>query len=84
MKCLTNKIAQFKQWILSIVMVRNGLILFNGRINFFSHWQENPKFKLNYWRWKTCNGTFEFGVILFGRWFTCLLDFDFLMDKNCK
>lgn len=51
--------------------------LFKGKITFITFHQEYPKFKLNYWRWKQYKGTFEFGVILFGRWFTCLIDYEY-------
>lgn len=52
------------------------ITLFKGKLNLITFWQEYPKFKLNYWRWKKYKGTFEFGVILWGRWFICLIDYE--------
>ena len=55
----------------------------NGYVHFLHHYQPYPKFKW-YWRWKTYKATFETGPILFGHWFTILLDFDWLGSKEYK
>lgn len=54
-------------------------------ILFYHHFQETPLFGIRY-RWKAMKGVIEFGVIIFGHWFMCMVDDERLMvdDERVK
>lgn len=45
------------------------------------HWQPYPRFSLVY-RLRRYREAFEFGIILFGHWFTCTIDHPILARKK--
>ncbi len=49
--------------------------LFHGVINFEIWKQETPVFSY-IWKWKRYRFTLEFGFIVFGYWFSCLIDYN--------
>jgi len=53
------------------------MILFNGVITFYYHWQEFPQFHF-YWRWRKDKGTLDIAIIVFGHWFGVFIDHDIL------
>jgi hypothetical protein len=55
------------------------MTIFNT-FTFYHQRQETPYFQL-YWRWKKHNGTLDLAIILFGHWFTIIIDHD-LLFKN--